>query len=170
MSKHLVPRIFTVFVCLAVLFWAGCANFIVPERGAIAREDSRIALPDDGVQESLWEGKDLLLTYSITGTGDDLMFSGHLVLDRSITDSFGIVRSFFVKMSFLDGDGHVLETVDITPVFASQGAVPEKMIIKRSLVRPAGSKAIVYSYYGVFVGNYEESGGTQWTILAFPFD
>jgi hypothetical protein len=170
MSNDVVARIFTMLVCLAVLFWSGCANFIIPERGAIAREDSRIALPDDGVSETLWGGKDLQLSYSITGTGGDLLFSGHVVLDRSITDSFGAVRSFFLKMSFLDGDGHVLETVDITPLFTYQGAVPEKMNIKRSLIRPAGSKAIVFSYYGVFVANYEEGGGTDWTILSFPFD
>jgi hypothetical protein len=170
MTAHLVTRTMTITLCLAILICSGCANFIVPEIGAVAREDARIPLPADGIEETLWEAKDLHLVYSITGTGDALQLTGHMVLDRSLTNSYGIVKSFFLRISFLNGAGQVLETADISPLTTAFGLVPEKMNIRASLVRPPGSAAIVFNYYGVFRGSFADGPGEEWGIYYFPFD
>ncbi len=170
MAAHLVTRTLTMTICLAVLICSGCANFIVPEIGAVAREDARIPLPSDGFEETLWEAKDLHLVYSITAAGDALLLAGHLIFDPSLANSYGVLKTFFLKLSFLNSAGQVLETADISPFTSAFGTVPEKMSIRASLVRPPGTIAIVFNYYGVFKGNFPDGPGEEWTIHSFPFD
>jgi hypothetical protein len=74
-------------------------------------------------------------------------------------------------MSFLDGEGRVLETVDISPLISSFGFEPDpEFVVKRSSLKPMGSRSIVFNYYGEFMGNDPEARGDSWDIFYFPFD
>lgn len=170
MNIRQLVKVFSVVVCLAVLFLSGCANFLKPEMGAIARPEARIALAEDGVQDALWQTKDLVMSYSIAQRDTAFNLSGELVFDRSLTDSFPAIKRFTLKMSFLDGEGRVLETVDITPLFSSFGQAPDELRVRFSGVRPAAAAAIAFNYYGAFRGNAEEMGSATWDIFYFPFD
>ncbi|GAB6193269.1 hypothetical protein [Desulfocastanea catecholica] len=163
-------KVFSVVLCLGMLFLSGCANFLHPEMGAIARPEARISLAENGVQEALWQTKDLLMSYSIAQSDTAFSLSGQLVFDRSLTDSFPMIKRFTLKMNFLDGEGGVIETVDITPLFSSFGQTPDELTIRFSGVRPAAAAAIAFNYYGAFRGSAEEMGGASWDIFYFPFD
>ncbi len=157
---------------LFVLLLSGCANFMKPEIGAMARQDSRVNLKAGGAQNAALDTNDLILTYSYSEEGDTFNLSGTLSFDRSLTDSFSKVKRFFLKMSFLDKDGRVLDTVDITPLISTFGTVPDKMMVKASCPKPAGASAIAFNYYGAFMGygGVEDTSGGDWAISYFPFD
>lgn len=148
---------------------AGCAHFLKPEIGATAWQDARVELTAEGVQESTWQTKELELSYSLTKTEDTFQLSGSLHFDRSVTDSFPIAKKFIFKMSFLDAEGRVLQTVDITPLISYMGFVPDKIAIQKTSVRPVGTSYIAFNYFGSFRGNESEIGGDDWDIFYFPY-
>jgi hypothetical protein len=163
-------KISSVVLWCSVVFLSGCATFLKPEAGAIARQEARIDLTEKSVQEDLWKTKDLQLAYSITKSDSTFNFRGELVFDQSLTYSFGTIERFSLKMSFLDGEGRVLETVDITPMYAAFGSVPDRLSIKASGAEPAGAAAIAFNYFGLFKGDNNEMGGSDWQIFYFPFE
>ena len=172
MITHRMAKILLVLSGLSVLFLQGCANFINPETGATARPDARIELVAEGVQNAAWNTKDMVITYSYSEAGDIFNLSGTLTFDRSLTDSFPVAKSFFLKMSFLDKEGRVLQTVDITPLISTWGFVSDRIPIRASCSKPAGASAIAFNYFGTFLGggNDEQMGGSSWEIFYFPFD
>lgn len=170
MNIHRLVKVFSFVLCLGMLFFSGCANFLQPEMGAVARPEARISLAENGVQDDLWQSKDFLMSYSIAQNDTAFNLSGQLVFDRSLTYSFPVIKRFTLKMSFLDGEGRVIETVNITPLFSSFGQAPDELAIKFSGVRPAAATAIAFNYYGEFRGSAEEMGGASWDIFYFPFD
>jgi len=157
---------------LSVLFLPGCANFIKPEIGAIARPEARIDLVAAGVQNAAWTTRDLTLTYSYAESDNTFNLSGSLSFDSSLTNSFAFVKTFFLKMSFLDQEGRVIETINITPLISYFVTIPDEIRLRRvSHPKPAGTTAIAFNYFGVFKnGNHEEMGGDGWEIFYFPYD
>jgi hypothetical protein len=170
MKFHHVSRMFFVIACLGVLSWSGCANFITPEIGAVARKEARIPLVENGMQEGVFETNDLKISYSLSGVGERITLSGSLVFDRSLTNSFPTIESFFLRMNFLDIEGRVIETVDITPIYSRLWRAPEKLELSDSRVLPAGSKAIAFNYFGMFRGERSDDSMGNWEIFHFPFD
>lgn len=75
-------------------------------------------------------------------------------------------------MSFLDDQGRVLETMNITPLIGVSRAVPREVPVRASTTRPAGASAIAFNYFGVFAsaGNTREGSARQWNMFYFPFD
>lgn len=170
-THRVVAKVPLILLWLCVLCLSGCANFITPEIGTIARHEARIDLVEGGVQDALWNTRDLALTYSYSESGNNIDFQGKLVFDRSLTDSFMVNRRFNLKMSFLDAEGSVLETVDISPLISSYNDLSNQDLkIKRSLVRPVGAHSIAFNYYGDFRGNDPKTRGDGWSIHYFPFD
>ena len=80
-----------------VLFFSGCANYIQPQIGAIARPEARIELAANGVQDASWITKDLDLTYSYSESGDNFSLLGKVAFDQSFTNSFPLIYKFFLK-------------------------------------------------------------------------
>ena len=170
MNTYRVAKFLLVLVCCSTLFLAGCANFLKPEIGAVARQEARVGLVEGGVQDAAWDTKDLELTYSYSEVDNTFSLFGELIFDRSLTDSFNLKR-FTLKINFLDGEGRVLETVDISPLIRSYYNVSnEKFSIRKKIVRPVGASSIAFNYYGEFVGNDPEARGDSWDIFYFPFD
>lgn len=169
MKSHLAAKASFIVLCLGVLLWSGCANFLKPETGAVARPEARIALPEKGVQKQTFTAGDVKIIYSLAGAGEPFALSGTIVFDQSLTNAFPIITKFLLKMSFLDAEGRVIDTIDITPVFGTFGRVPEKLDFRVSPVAPPGSKAIAFNYFGEFRTNSREASDT-WEIFYFPFD
>lgn len=169
MQIHLMQKFFAVTCLVVPLFLSGCANFLVPEEGALVWEDARIPMDDSGVQNAEWKTKDLRLQYSIDISNDTFVISGRLDFDRSLTDSYNVKKSFFLKMSFIDDQGQVLETADITPLLSQYGPNTQTVDVKKSLAVPSGYSGIVFNYYGVFRGDPPEAGDDI-TIYYFPYE
>jgi hypothetical protein len=171
MITYRVVKFLLVLMCCSVMFLAGCANYLEPELGAIARQEARITLVEGGAQGAVWGTKDLDFTYSYSEVEGTINLSGELVFDRSLTDSFNATKRFTLNMNFLDGEGRVLETVDITPLIGSfYNNSDEKFSIRKKLVRPVGASSIAFNYYGEFIGNSPDMRGDGWYIFYFPFD
>ncbi len=170
MTAQCMTKLLLIFTGLFFLCLTGCANFIKPEIGAIARQEARIELAKDGVKDASWITDDLELIYSYSQSDNIFNFTGSVEFNRSLTDSFEIVERFFLKMSFLDNDGRVLGTVDITPLFRTYGRLPDKLRINVSGSRPAGSTSIAFSYFGEFKAISSGGSSPRWEISYFPFD
>lgn len=170
--QYVMKNITLAFAALVILLLSGCANFIIPEVGSVARPEARIALDESGMKDALWQTDYATLTYSISGAGDALKFSGYLEFQPRLTNTFNVMRSFFFYMSFIDERGLVLGSEDICPRYSVANIIPSDMNIERSMTKPPGASGIVFSYYGVFGeagGDTQDSGG-GWEIYHFPFD
>ncbi len=148
---------------------SGCVNFLKPEMGAVARKEARISLAHD-IPAGNYETGDLRLTYSLTLKDDVCTLAGKIVFDRSITDSFRVITRFFLYVSYLDDAGKVIETVEISPVIPTFGTVPDSLPVKMSCLRPPGSKAFAFHYFGGFRSSNQRDGSGEWDIYHFPFN
>lgn len=153
---------------LCCLLFAGCSRFIVPEIGAIAQEESRIVYQGDGKYAGVLKTKDLQFDYVLLATDSSARLTGELVFDRSLTDSYPVVKTFFLKMSWLDGDGSVLKTVDISPLQGYLSSVPDQLNIDKKIDTVPGSRFVIFNYYGVFRGEKPDVS-EEWAIFFFPF-
>lgn len=158
-------------MALAVTFMslAGCAVHLGPTANSVAYPEARIDLTRGG-EEILWQNSDLAMTYSFSKPGNNFTLSGKLVFDASVTNSFELIKHFRLKMSFLNSEGRVIESIDITPFYGFMTEIPDSMIVKISHLRPAGAEAIAFNYHGIFRGAGEEVGGAEWFISYYPYD
>ncbi len=171
MSAQRMVQVLWVFIWIGVLFLSGCGNFLTPKVGVTAREDARFVLSEDGQQSRMLQTRDLRLTFSYTESDNTFNLSGSLSFERSLLNSFPINRRFSLRMSFLDDQGRVLETVNITPLIGASSTVPREVPVRASTTRPAGATAIAFNYFGVFAsgGITRERSSSQWNISYFPF-
>ncbi len=171
MTSHPVTKFFLIVLLFGVLFLTGCAGYLKPEIGATAQPEARIELKAEGVQGAAWQSKDLTLAYSYTESGNIFTFSGSLSFDSRLTNSFNSIKTFSLKMSFLDKDGRVLETVDITPLYTYMGAIPDELPVQTSASKPVDAAGIAFNYFGIFrTGSMDDMGGDGWEIFYFPFN
>lgn len=154
-------------VALAMLLLAGCAGFLRPQLGAVANKEARIALAGAHPQ-GLWETGDLKVNYTLTAKDGTCSLEGKLVVSDSIGNSFPTIAKFFFYISFLDHDGRVLETVDISPVIPTFGSIPASLPLRMTRALPAQATSFVFHYYGSFRANPLREGGA-WEIHHFPF-
>jgi hypothetical protein len=109
------------------------------------------------------------LQYSLIKAEDGSRFTGELAFDRSLTDSYPVIKTFFLKMNWLDENGAVLKTIDVTPFFSHLGGAPDKLKIDKKIENIPGSKYIIFNYYGVFRGQKPDVSD-DWNIIYFPFE
>ncbi|MFH0783255.1 MAG: hypothetical protein V2B20_15075 [Pseudomonadota bacterium] len=168
MSIRMKGRVGALILCLGLILTSGCTNFLKPEVGAVARKDARILLAND-IPAGIWQTGDLRVAYSLSQKGEECTFVGTLVFDRHLSDSFPAITKFFIYLSYLDGDGKVIETIDISPLIHTFGTVPESLPLKSSHIRPPGSKSFTFHYFGGFRSDSLKDGG-DWSIYHFPFN
>lgn len=168
MFSHGMTRFFSLLTIVAVLLGFGCSAFLKPEIGDVAKKEARIALTGQK-SSGVWQTGDLLVEYTFETKGQQLSLTGEAVIDRSIRDSFPVITSFFLFLSFLDAEGRTLDTVDISPVKNTYGLVPDSMPLAYSAVPPAGARAVAFNYLGGFRANPVNDGG-HWDIFHFPFN
>lgn len=169
MTTHRVTKVLLVLMGLGFLFLSGCANYLTPPPGSIARPDDRVKLVKDGVYDGDLSTNNLNMTYSIAESGNTFNLSGQLSFQDSLTNSFPVVENFILKMNFLDGDGKVLETIDISPMVDFTIA-SSQIPIKASGSRPAAASAIAFNFFGQFRENGVGARGGSTEIFYFPFN
>ncbi len=171
MNKYCLPHYPATLLCLLLLLsLAACKNFITPELGAIARKEARFSMDDGTISKGLLKTKQLQLGYDLTSSDGGFTITGTMTLDPRVYSSFPIIRRFFLKMNFLDGEGRVLGTSDITPVFNTSSYISDTMEVRRSGPRPPGSTAVAFNYFGNFSSESQGVKGDDWEIFYFPFD
>jgi hypothetical protein len=155
-------------IALCCLLFTGCARFIVPEIGSVANEESRIAYQGGALQDGLLDNNEVTMKYTLSGSEVEARFSGILDFDRSLTDSFPVIQTFILKLNWLDAQGVVLQTVDISPLYSYRSFDPTKLKIDKSIPVAPGTVAYCFNYYGVFQGEKPDVTET-WDIFLFPF-
>lgn len=155
-----------ILTCIITL--VGCVKYISPKQGAVVREGESIGIGTLGTSQAVWETKDLKLSYTIAKAGELWSLKGVLRFSGSLLSSFGIIKSFNLKMSFVDSSGSVIQTVDITPSYSYLSAVDQELEVTADFSVPAGSSDIVFNYHGVFRADEATMG--EWEIHHFPFD
>lgn len=168
MAKRLAVRLSTLTLCLGIMLWSGCSTFLQPEVGAVAYKEARIALAGD-MTARVWGTGDLIFKYSLEQKGEAFTVSGQIAFADSLTYSYPQVANFFFYLSFLDDGGKVIETVDLSPVVNTFGAVSGSIPVRRSCVLPPGANAIAFNYQGRFIDGQRDSNGS-WDIYHFPFN
>ena len=169
MTTYRVTKILLAGVWLSLLFLSGCANYLTPQLGAIARPDDRFKLVKNGVYDGDLNTNNLDMTYSITESGRTFDLAGSLSFKDNLTETFPVVENFVLKMNFLDDQGRVLKTIDISP-FIDFGVAPDEIPIKASGSTPATASAIAFNFFGQFKGNLDELRGGSTEIFYFPFN
>lgn len=157
-----------IMVFVSCLLATGCTQFIVPEIGSIAQEESRVPYMAEEKQEGTLETKDLKFEYILSESDNGARLTGELAFDRSLTDSYPMIKTFFLKMSWLDADGHVLKNIDVSPFYSYLSRVDNKLKIDQQIEIVPGVKFINFNYYGVFQGEKPDVSG-EWDIFLFPF-
>jgi len=170
MKSNILIKIGTLLLAAFVFFLPGCRNYLVPERGAVSLENARINLPEDGVNETLWEGKHLDVNYSISSKSSELVLSGTVVIHDTVLMSFDSVKQLVVKVNFLDNSGRVLGTADITPLYTAYGKVRGPLKFKTVVPLVPGTRSFTFSYFGIFIGRVDGTSGDDWEIFYFPFE
>jgi hypothetical protein len=158
-----------VVVCFGALLLFGCANDMTPQTGAIARPDDRFNLVQGGVYDGNLSTNNLAMTYSITESGMTYRLTGSLSFSQTLVESFPLVQEFILKMSFLDPEGRVIETIDISPPIDFD-VVPAQIPVAASGPTPAGASGIAFNYFGQFRGRDVAVGGDTWDINYFPYE
>jgi hypothetical protein len=144
----------------------GCKNFIVPELGAVARPEARIAFTEGTSQYST---KDLTLAYALSFRENVVVYMGELRFDRSLTDSFPVMKTFRLRLSYLDADGRVLESFDVTPLIPMRGSILNSFRNTQELPVIPGTKSFAFNYFGVFQDSTYDTK-VDWQVFEFPFD
>lgn len=164
-QKALIP----VLLLLSLLI-NGCAMNLIPGPGDVAEPEAITSLVDNGINNDVLQTKDLVFGYSVSISGDLYTLQGDLYIAGHITNSFPLVNNFFLKMSFLDVQGRVITTTDITPLLRHLYPVPEDLKLRASGKLPPGTKAVAFSYFGEFSDNSLVRGDSaSWGISYFPF-
>jgi hypothetical protein len=151
----------------ALLLLGGCAGFLRPEQGMNSTGESRIALAETKGR-AVWETGEVRVQYSLQLRDGLCTLDGELRLADRIVNSFPVVDRLFFYATFVDGQGRVLETVDIGPVVPAYGSIPERLPLKMARRPPAEAKSFVFHYFGTFRANPLDEGGS-WDIGHFPF-
>jgi len=160
-----IRKVITVGV--AMLLLAGCAGFLKPQPGALAKKEARIALAGNNTQ-GVWETGDLKVNYVFAIKDGSCALDGKLVISDNIGNSFPTITSFFFYLSFLDQEGRVVETVDISPLITTYGHIPASLPLRMTNTLPSQAKFVAFHYYGGFRANPLSEGG-NWEIHHFPF-
>ena len=157
-----------ILVILLMLPSSGCVHFITPKLGSIAQKEARIPLPETGQTQGTLERQNLRIDYTLSTQEDELELRGTITFNRSLTDSFRVIKRFFLKLNFVDSEGRLLEVKNITPNFSYESNAQEKMALKYKGPISAVAKDIVFSYFGEFRGDMPDLSGT-WEVSYNPF-
>lgn len=152
-----------------LLSLTACAGYMEPEIGSLAFKADRIPLEEVKGKESVFETKNLKLDYTLHITDGQYRYRGVVAFKRSLTDSFGTIVRFFFKMNFLDANGRVVGTVDVTPLFGVNTDLPPELKRKAEGMVPPGTTAIAFNYFGNFRGQAIEIND-DWDIYYCPFE
>ncbi len=163
----LFKKCFRIAVVVTGMFVSGCVSFITPHLGSVAEEDSILKIDSLGVEQKEWKTDDLQLNFSALKTGNNIELTGDLIFNAMVTNTYNKIRTFNVKMSFVDNQNKVLSAMDITPMLPAYGLAPDKVKFQVQTQVPQGAEAIVFNYYGVFFGDEGRLGETE--VFHFPF-
>jgi len=117
--------------------------------------------------KGFWQGDKISIAYSINSYKPLFSLSGTLHLDSSLLMSYPVIKSFFVRIHFLDGDGNLLNISPIRINYGYHTLAKEDYSFSFSKEIPVQVEAFTFSYRGTF-SDYGERFPDTTTIVYSP--
>jgi len=151
-----------------------CQGRFLSYQGAVAKQESRIALLEGGQHTDTWKTRDLSIRYRYQRDQGNAELSGTVELDKSLGRSFSTLEYLILWVHLLDAEGRVLESKGV--LTSEYRHMVRKLPFKRSLELPPGTTAIAFSY----TGRVRDGGGAgrvsgdagdgdSWDFWMYPF-
>lgn len=164
-------------VIMMVFLFSGCAGRMMtlpPAPGMTVKADSRINLEASAQkgkspQKGLFAGDDFSLAWELSCSGDDFTFKGKVTLLPSLYNTFPKVEYFRLLVSFLDREGRVLSSEDLTPFYMYLQSMDKPFAVKKAGKIPAGTKAFAFSAKGSFHSELRDNNGSC-ELSTYPFE
>ena len=151
-----------------------CQGRFLSYQGAVAKQESRIALLEGGQHTDTWKTRDLSIRYRYQRDQGNAELSGTVELDKSLGRSFSTLEYLILWVHLLDAEGRVLESKGI--LTSEYRHMVKKLLFKQSMELPLDTTAIAFSYRGRVrdVGGsgrtVEDAGdGDSWDFWIYPF-
>ncbi len=155
---------------LLICILSACSIATTANIGKTVSRKHRIALSEHDNNTSTWQTNDLLVNYTIKNSAEDFSVSGTIHIKESILGSFPAAEAFNLFINFIDHDGIVISTHDISPVFGYRLVVPEQVGFKFDLTQPADAAFFTFSYSGTFRSiGFSGEAADEWEIVHEPF-
>lgn len=157
-------------IMLAFLF-SGCAGAMMtlpPAPGMMVKTDSRINM-EESPQKGVFAGDNFSLAWELSRSGDDFTLQGKAAILPSLYNTFPKVAYFRLLVSFVDKEGKVLSSEDITPFYSYLQSVDKPFAVKKTGKIPAGTKAFAFSAKGLFHSERKNNNGTC-ALFTYPFE
>jgi len=171
-QRHNTSTILILFLLL--LLCNGCALHY-SHVGKIVKDNESHPLTVNTGKEQVWQTSDILVTYTVEKTGKNHNVSGTLTLQDKISYSFPIPDFFYFYLNYLDANGIVISSHEISPLMALRTGFQDTFPLRSAPPAPAEAVSFVFSYWGNFkesgYANDSESlgGGGEWEIFYNPF-
>lgn len=130
---------------IMIVAGAGCAPKNHGLIGRTIEESEVIDLKSNTAVKSEWKSTDLRLAYNAIKENNKLKMSGEGHFTKRIQSNFYFVKSFFVQVYYVDGQGNIIGSDNI----ASAVNNTERTIgFNRTLALPADTQALTFGYRG----------------------
>jgi len=116
----------------------------------------------------IWQSKDIVISYTIHSLQPVFSLSGTLSIDSAIVMSYPVVRSFFVRIHFLDADGNLVDSSLLPLDFSLYNFADQQSTFRISREIPSRVTAFTFSYSGTF-SDYGEKFPDTTSIGYSPF-
>jgi len=146
---------------------AGCGTgFLKSTKGRVVKADQRIPLPD-GKFGSLWDTRDLVVSYDGTRTGSHLEISGSVELTGGL-ENFSVVRGFYLQAWFLDAEGRVLSEKRLFT--GGHMASVRVWTFRREIELPEDTAAMSFGYSGEARDSAVGRESASFSFWMMPFE
>jgi hypothetical protein len=177
MELHKKPSIIISKIGLPVILLGivvACQGRFLSYQGAVAKQESRIALQEGGSHTGSWKTRDLSMDYRYQRDQGNMELSGTVELDKSLERGFPTLEYLILRVHLLDAEGRVLESEEI--LTSEYRHMVKKLSFKQSMELPQGTAAMAFSYRGRVrdVGGSgmavdDSGGGDSWDFWLHPF-
>ncbi|MEE4240878.1 MAG: hypothetical protein V2I36_05395 [Desulfopila sp.] len=172
-AMHLKYSLYKTLLLLGVLalLW-GCAA-PTGKIGKTVGQDHILPPPMVAQQSDVpleWQTNDMKVVYEIVKNGGSFTVSGTLHIKTNIYRSFPLVERLDFYIHFLDENGVVLSTHEISPNLGYLRKYSDTLPLVNIPPAPQGSTSFAFSYWGIFRGSgikNENSG--DWEVYFNPF-
>ncbi len=151
---------------LLLISISGCSGYLA--NGHLRDNAIQPVSLSESSSAGIWQSKDIVISYTIHSQKPVFSLSGTLSIDSAIVMSYPVVRSFFVRIHFLDADGNLVDS-DLLPLdYSLYNFADQQSSFRLSRQIASRVAAFTFSYSGTF-SDYGEKFPDTTSIGYSPF-
>lgn len=164
MKRKMLRLVILLFLFLLSI--SGCSGYIA--NGHLRNNTIPPVLLSQTSPGGIWQSKDIVISYTIHSLKPVFSLSGTLSIDSAIVMSYPVVRSFFVRIHFLDADGNLVDSSLLPLDYSLYNFADQQSSFSLSREIPSRVTAFTFSYSGTF-SDYGEKFPDTTSIGYSPF-